>query len=572
MGQSYGWRHGAILLVMVLCSGLVGRRLVQLQIIQHDQLLQAARKQFNQVYTVQPQRGMIYDADGHPLVSNVPQYKVAFFPPQISEDEPAHRHAMLQVASTLGFLDPYTLWARVRHAQQVHLPYARLIPNEVSMEVEARLKALHVPWLDLVQHDVPAYPNGSLAAQVLGFVSPDPINPALGHGQYGLEQYYDPQLRGTPPPSASDAPPSAPQGSSLYLTISPEVQQEVESTLGTAVSSTRAEGGTVIVMDPRTGAILGMANSPTYDPNAYSAVAPNYSRYVNAAVSVPYEPGSTFKILTVAAGLDAGAFTPNTTVYDNGLAHCAGGFSITNWDNGNGWGWETPMVMLRHSANVGALQFARMMGAPTFYRYVKAFGFGQPTGIDLADEAAGRIRTPAAIDWTDCDLVTNSYGQGLLVTPLQLITAVAAVANDGWMMRPFVVRQIQTGTHVTTIHPQRVRQVISAATASVLTDILEESAKDGEAKAALVSGYGVAAKTGTAQVAGRGCNYTCDLGTIASLIGFAPAHHPRFIALVILRHPRTSPWGSTTAAPAFNKLASRLFLMMNIAPNTPDAR
>ena len=573
---TWNWRQAALLVLMVAASLVVGRRLIDLQVIQHDALAQKAHDQYVQFRTLQPTRGMIYDADNEPLVTNQLLYKVAAFPQKIADDDAKARGAVTNIATILG-KDDLTLWGLIQNAQRQKWPYVRLAEN-ISDDVATQLSNLHIPWLDLVPHDRPAYPNGQLASQTLGFMLSNPNDLNVGYGQYGLQQYYDQQLRGITKTVPAGDPLVRPSGASLYLTVRSAVQLEVEQTLADTVRSSRADGGVAIVMDPHTGAILAMAGNPTYDPNLYYKVKnKDYSVYQNPAVSWTYEPGSTFKVLTIAAGLDSGKITPQTTVEDWGHAQC-GGWALHNWDNGNGWGVETPTIMLRHSANIGALKFAQMMGKNVFYRYVANFGLNQPTGVDVTGEVGGHIVFPDdPHGWWPCNLLTNSYGQGLQVTPLQLITAVAAVANDGWMMRPYVVRQIQQpssgGLRTTTVAPHRVRQVISAQTAHVLTDILEESAKDGEAQKALVDGYGVAAKTGTASVAGNsGCGYNCGLGTIASIIGFAPAHHPRFVMLIVIKHPQTQQWGSVIAAPAFNTIAQRLLLMMGVRPNSPEAR
>lgn len=558
------WRYGVVALLMLTSAGLISRNLVVVQITQHTQMLAAARAQYQSVVLVPPQRGMIYDRNGNVLVQNLPLTKVAIFPDSIPPDDPA----VGQVAHLLS-LSQAALWTQIHTALTKGGGYAHYlrVASSVSLDIANSLRALHLPWLSLEQHNTLAYPSGTEAAQVLGFMN------TQGQGQYGVEQSYATALQGSMVTTTVGTVATPHNGANLYLTIDAVVQHVVEDVLSRTVAAAQADGGEAIVMDPNTGAVLAMAAVPTYDPSNYAQyAASNPGVFVNPNTSIPYEPGSTFKILTIAAALDSHRVMSTTTVYDGGSLSRYGQ-SITNWTNGTGWGYETPLIMLRYSANVGAAQFAELTGADQFYHYMQAFGLGQATGIDLPNDNPGVVHWPTdPTGWSPLSLDTNAFGQGLSVTPLQLITAASAVANGGLLLRPYVVQQIHDGQTVINTRPQVVRRVISQSTATTLTNILEASAVEGEASLALVPGYGIAAKTGTAQVAGPGCGYSCNLGTIASLMGWAPAHHPRFICLVVVNHPRTSPWGSVVAAPAFHDIAARLFNLLGIAPNTPEGQ
>jgi cell division protein FtsI/penicillin-binding protein 2 len=318
----------------------------------------------------------------------------------------------------------------------------------------------------------------------------------------------------------------------------------------------------VIVADPHTGYILGLASTPGFDPNRY--YRPAYQNdLLDPAIYHLYEPGSTFKIITMAAGLDTGVITPQSAFDDTG-SFVVGDRVLHNW-NMSGFGWETMTQVLQHSANVGAAWVAQHLGTDLFYRYVKRFGFDRTTGIDLTPEQHSLLPLPGDKDWTTVNLYTNSFGQGLAVTPMQVVRAVGAVANGGVMMKPQVVKQIVYDGRIIDKPPVSQGRVISSRTAHTLTDMLVKSAIGGEAALGLVKGYNIAAKTGTANVPdGHGGYIPGD--TIASIVGYAPAFHPRFLVLVIIGHPRDTPWGSMAAAPVLHNLFQDLFMYYHVPP------
>ncbi|HEX6510313.1 MAG TPA: penicillin-binding protein 2, partial [Chloroflexota bacterium] len=338
-----------------------------------------------------------------------------------------------------------------------------------------------------------------------------------------------------------------------------------EDELAKAVKAHHADSGTAIIMDPRTGYVLAMANSPGYDLNKYNTV-PYQDLFRNAAVEDQYEPGSTFKIVTMAAGLESHVITPQTSFFDNGSFVVTPDFTVHNW-NMSGFGQETMTQVLQHSANVGASWVAQRLGTARFYHYAQAFKIGQPTGIDLPDESPGSLPLPGGKTWTIDNLFTNSYGQGLAVTPIQMIRAVAAVANGGVLMKPQIVKSMDYNGRVIDHPPVSQGRAISPQTAHTLTDMLVHSAIGGEASLGLVKGYNIAAKTGTANIAGSNGHYIPG-ATIASIVGYAPAYHPRFVALVIIRHPRDTPWGSMAAAPVLHNLFQELFMHYHIPPTS----
>jgi cell division protein FtsI/penicillin-binding protein 2 len=398
------------------------------------------------------------------------------------------------------------------------------------------------------------YPHGALAATVLGFVN------AEGNAYYGVESKWDPVLRGSPGARTPHKDPlgslfyqvNAPRhGADLYLTVDRRAQARVEQILANAVQKNEAEKGTAIVVDPGSGAILAMAVYPTYDPNFREV--DDYSTFVNWAVSEHYEPGSVFKIVTIASGLDAGIITPHSTYYDGGEI-VVGGEVMRNSDNG-AHGETTVRDLLARSLNVGAAEVSTKLGAYGFYEYVRRFGFNELTEVDLAGEVPGNVRFPGDREWHESDLGTNSFGQGLAVTPLQMLSAVAAVANDGVMMWPHVVDRVVYGHSVTNIEPKVVRRVISREAAQQVTDMLVY-AVDTVLPMAAVDGYRVAGKSGTSEVPTI-TGYDPE-ETVASFAGYVPADDPRFAILVVLDRPQRQRWGSQTAGPAFGQIAEQL--------------
>jgi cell division protein FtsI (penicillin-binding protein 3) len=565
-----GWRQLLLLAVLGAFASLIARNLFYWQVTEHTHIAQAAARIYDSETNIPALRGFIFDASGQPLVTDAPAFLVAGDPQAISQP----RYDAAKLARVLH-RDPGPILALLR----TPLPWRYVvIAHQVDAPTAAAVRALALPGIILTPTYRASYPQGALAAAVLGFVN------ANGVGQYGLEQEYNSILTGRdgsqliyvdtanrPLPVGIQRPRPAVPGASLVLTIDARIQAIVERRLAAAIHHFGAVNGTAIVMDPHTGAILAMASLPSYDPNQYNRVT-DPSRYENLALE-NYQPGSTFKVISVSAGLDSGSFTTHTTINDPGFYQNYG-ITVHNWEIGVGWGVETPEKMLQHSANVGMAQFANMEGPLTFYKYViDRFGMGAPTGIDLPNESPGYVRSPGHGYWQMMDLLTNSYGQGIDVTPLQLVTAVAALANHGWRMRPYVVQRIQYPDHRTWVaRPQRVARAVSPATAATMTRLLETSAYNGEAMCALTANYPVAAKTGTATIE-EPAAHGLDLrgGTTAALVGWAPANNPRFVMLITVTHPQPGPlgrdiYGSVVAAPAWHDIAVNLYRLFGIAP------
>ena len=556
----------AIMAVLTLFGSLVLAQLVRLHVVERDYWWSIGRARQSSTREVEPERGRIWDRNGVLLAGNKPRFQVWIERAALADGEDNWAVLIRDVAPVLGFT-PDEMRATLSGEQ------ARvMLKTDLDAALGERLIAQNVPGLDVVAYWQRDYPERALAASTLGFYN------AEHKGYYGLEGFYDGVLAGEKrvfevdqdvwqDPLPLNVPPDsfAPAGADLIVTIDRTVQMVVEEELARALETSGAAGGTIIVMDPRTGELLALASAPAYDPNTYTDTAQtDPDRFVNPAVSGLYEPGSVFKIITLAAALDAGLVTPDATYVDTACLE-VGGQPLCNWDRKD-HGIVSMVDMMAKSLNVGAATLSTRLGAPTFYAYVRAFGFGQLTGVDLQAEAAGEVRTPADVDWYESDLGTNAFGQGLSATPLQLISAVAAVANDGRLVRPHVVKAIVEGERVRQAQRVEAGQPIRLETARTLTRVLVEAVAR-EVPQAQVPGYQIAGKTGTAQIPIAG-GYD-DPWTIASFVGYGPASDPRLIVLVRLDRPTVSPWGSATAAPVFQRVAARLFPVLGIPPDSP---
>jgi cell division protein FtsI/penicillin-binding protein 2 len=539
-------------------------QLVQVQVISHGFYADWAQEQYKQsVVIVEPPRGVIRDRNGHLLAGNSVMYSIEADPRYV--DDPRATAAELSVLLHM----PSTEIERLLSDKKD--PWV-LINGKVSKELGEEIAAKRLPGITVRSLWIREYPEGRLASHVLGFCN------AVGECSYGVEGFYDSLLRPEDvEPEEQDDPLSdevlwigppvvfPDPGTELVLTLDRTIQMLAEEELDRSVREYQAEGGTIIVMDPRTFEILALASLPDYDPGSFFDFAEQSPLpFEDPATSLQYEPGSIFKVLTVAAALDSGMVTPESTYYDAGEIE-VGGQVVKNASR-EAYEEQTVSDILVKSLNVGTAWLSTQMGPDTFYHYVRAFGVGQPTGIDLAGEVLGQLWLPGDFEnWHDANLGTNSFGQGLAVTPIQMVTAVAAVANDGTRLRPHIVERCVApdGTAIIS-QPVVEAQPISANTAQQLSEMMVRVVEEG-APAARVEGYRVAGKTGTAQIPVPG-GYDKQR-TIASFVGFGPVPNPQFVILIKLDRPKTSTWAIDTAAPAFSRLASRLFVAMDIPPD-----
>lgn len=573
------WRLNVVLLISVLLIGRVAVRLGELQIAQGPRLSAMASSEIDKTMAIEPRRGVIRDRMGNVLALDVDRESL-YAEPQHIDPKDAGKLATV-LSGLLGVPAPDIQAALT--SEKLWVPIKRWIEPDIADRIDALMQEDPDMWfgLQFVHEPRRVYPQGSFAAHTIGAVNFE------GDGISGVEGYYDAILRGhtgtiTAEVDAQQNPiwiapqeerPAA-DGADLELTLDPLVQHVIEEELKKAVDEHNADGGTVVVIEPKTGAIRGIASYPTFDPNRYNDY-PAEAYNLNPAIGSVYEPGSTFKILTVAAGLQARAFTADTTVPDTGTV-CIHGACLSNW-NGGANGAITPGQVLYYSSNVGALQLNELTGPDVFYAAVKAFGFGQPTGVDIAGETAGLVRGPDQGDWVPLVLSTNAYGQGIAVSPLQQARMMAAIGNDGVLMRPYIVQKRCRGDDCVITQPKQVGQAVEPGVAWTVRRMLINSANHyspvvwapitgSYADTWLVPGYEVAAKTGTSSIPdGRG-GYD-QTGTIGSVLGLAPADNARYAILVKIDRPRDDIWGVSTAIPVYQAIVERLMRYERIQPN-----
>ncbi|MDX2137463.1 MAG: penicillin-binding protein 2 [Chloroflexota bacterium] len=502
-------------------------------------------------------RGVIYDRNGEPLAVNTLDYMIGISPNLVSEPQ---RTAQL-LASALG-LNELEVFEKVRSDD----PWVQLAPR-ISAAVRQQVTALDLPGVTLTPIPRRSYPQGPLAAQIIGFVGGDLV------GYYGVEGYYQDQLAGqVREREISRIPFDLPEttqighGSDVVLTIDRDVQYLAENELLRAVQESGATGGTIIVMNPRNGEVLALANYPNFDPNAYFNITDeNVLR--NPAVNTIYEPGSVMKVITVAAALDRQAIAPDFSYVDSGVLNVAG-ISVYNWDR-RAYGAVDVTRVLVDSLNIGAATVALEMGRQPFYEEFNEFGFGRITGVDLEGEEAGLMPVPGDSNWSEANYVTSSFGQGISVTPLQMLTAVCAIANDGLMMQPHVVRQFVSNGEVIPATPAALGRPISAETAQQVTQMMVAVVESGLDNPARLPGYTIAGKTGTAEIPDPSGGFYQSGVSITTFVGFLPADDPQVAILIKLDRPREY-WASQVVAPVFSRFVERLVILMEIP--TDDVR
>lgn len=554
-------RIWSVFSLFLVFFGIIITRLFYWQVVSAEDLQRKAASQYYLEFTLPATRGDIQTSDGKPVVMNQPAYLVFAEPRNIKDVRTFSR-----LVAPILKKEPADIEAQLTIADRVWIPLGRKVETAVADE----LRNLKLIGLGLEKESKRYYPESSMAAQLMGFVGSD--ENGRDKGYFGLEGYYDRELRGKDgkiqlekdvrgaPILVGESKRVEPEnGRSLVLWLDRVIQHSAEVRLKQGLEKYGAKEGTVVILDPKTGGVLAMASYPNYDPSAFGDFAKEL--YKNPVVAGSYEPGSTFKTLVMSAGLDEKEVTPST-IFDESGPVPIGEYTIRTWNNQ----YHGPISMtkvIEHSSNVGMVFVGKKLGKDRLLKHVHQFGFGVPTDIDLEDEASADLRPDK--EWHEIDLATASFGQGIAVTPIQMARAVAALANDGWLMEPRVVKEVvdAKGNRVT-IKPKKLKQVVSSATAHVMAEMLVAAVDNGEAKWAKPKGYRIAGKTGTAQIPVAG--HYDDKKTIASFVGFAPADDPKFVMLVTLREPTSSPWGSETAAPLFFAIAKDIFRYWGIPP------
>lgn len=532
---------------ILVAAAVIGARLIWLGVV-------AADAGTTPTTAIPPQRGAIWDRHGRLLAAETYVYDVG-----VATNEVRNSGALASAVAPLLGLPEADLLAAVSPVDQRWVPLAK----DVSAGTAAALDRLALKGLYLQSKPRRLYPLGPDAAHVTGFVNVD------GQAYYGVEGYLDELLAGRPGNMAGNYgtdprdfwPPL--NGADVVLTIDADLQVAVADVLAAAVADHSASGGTVVVLDPATGEVLVATSLPSYDPNRLADA--DATAFIDPAACALYEPGSVVKAFTMAAALDTGLVGVNSSYEDTGVVEMAG-LTIANWDR-LAHGQTSMTELLQHSLNVGAVHLAQGLGPSTFYSYLSAFGFGQVTGVGLAGEVAGIVHTPSAEpEWYEGNLATNSFGQGMAATPLQVAAAFGAIANDGLLVAPHIVAaQRMPNGQLEPVAPQPVRQVVAPATARAVREMLEDVVLGRVTKAAL-PGYSVGGKTGTSQIPVAG-GYDHD-GTIASFAGFLPVGTPRVVILVKIDRP-SAPRGSDVAAPVFREVAKAVIATLDMPPDQP---
>jgi cell division protein FtsI (penicillin-binding protein 3) len=539
---------------------LVLGRLVQLTTVQHSQLARQASFQHQQRITLHARRGAIVDRHGEPLALSVPAEALFVHPKKLS---PEVNKKAAAIAAALHV--PLT---EVSATLRSHAPFVWLKRRATPQEA-AQVRALEIPGIESIEVERRFYPQGTLAAPLLGFADID------ARGIAGIEQAYDAYLREEPAkivgqrdgfgrPIFVQGTATPPEPLNVRLTLDVGLQYIAEQELAQAVRKTRANGGSVVILDPQTFAVLALAQVPTFNPNAPAAVRPEVRR--NRIISDPYEPGSTFKVLLAAAALDAKRVHPQEKIFCEYGKYPVGKFVINDH---HPYGALSFIEVLQHSSNIGMAKVGERLGKETYVAYLRAFGLGRPTGLTLPGESAGLLPSPAS--WSRIHLVTASFGQGLAVTPLQLACAYAAIANEGVLMRPYVVREILNaeGKVIEAYGPQRLWQAVRSDTAQRVLEMMEKVvAKEGTGWRAQIDGFRVAGKTGTSQKPDPRGGYSSH-ARVASFVGIVPADRPRLVVLVAIDEPKTAVYGGEVAAPVFKAIAQQALAHLGIDGNLP---
>ncbi len=551
-----------------LIIAAVTLRLFSLQVLSHDIYKAIADNQHQAYKTLVPVRGEIFfegdkDFRAIPAVTNIDKDLVYAVPQEIeNSDQTAQR-----LASLLE-LGKKEIFEKISDTERKWVALKKELPESVVLKI----RELNLPGIYLQGETYRHFPEKELASQVLGFYS---FQANQRVGTYGIEEYYEKILAGKSGYLSQDRDVGgrwitgglrtlqpAEDGANITLTIDRAIQFRAETVLRETVTAHQADSGSLLVISPKTGAILAMANYPTFDPNEFRKTE-NIQVFRNPIVSEAYEPGSVFKPITMAVGLETEKVTPETRYVDTGSV-AIDRFVIRNSDN-KVYGEQSMTQVLEQSINTGAMFVQDEVGPESFLEYLKKFGIGEKTEITLPAESPGDIKN--LIGGGDVHYATASFGQGITVTPLQLAKAYSTIANQGRAMKPYIVEKIENSNKKSEIFsPQQLGQVISSKTANTLSAMLVSVVENGHGKRAGVPGYYIAGKTGTAQVVnsdGPGYDANKTIGTFA---GFGPVEDPKFVMVVKIVNPKTVRFAESTAAPAFGQMAQFLMNYFQIPP------
>ena len=543
-----------LVIFLVLFIALLSRAF-QLQVLSGEKLKNLAQKQHTATLQLQPERGMIYDRNGEKLAVSVLADSVCADPTRIADPVKASQ----QIARILN-LDKQAVMKKILEPKNFCWLARRISPDQAANVDNAEIEGIF-----LIKEPKRFYPNGQLAAHLLGFAGAD------ANGLEGIENKYDEILKGKPEKMAwardakgkkiflrvANDEDKKDESVNLVLTIDSRIQYLVETHLKEAVVSKGAKGGIAIVMDPKTGEILAMANEAGFNPNNINGLTPE--RWRNRAITDYFDPGSTFKPFLVAGAIE------EKTIRESEKFYCEdGNYTVANRviheANRQRHGQLSVRDILKYSSNIGSVKIAQKLGKEKFYNYIDNFGFGTKTGIDLPGESPGLV-SPVK-NWTKVDTATIAFGQGISVTAIQMIAAMSAIANGGVLMKPYILRSVtdKNNIPIKMYNPTVVRKVVSSETAKRLTNMLTEvvGSADGTGKNANIVNVAVAGKTGTSQKFDFSRGEYSSEKVRTSFIGFFPADNPQVAILVILDEPQRDKWGGVAAAPVFKSIGEQI--------------
>jgi cell division protein FtsI (penicillin-binding protein 3) len=551
---------------------IVGVKAFYLQVIADDMLSARASGQYRQSMECRGKRGAIFDASHRELAISTSVVEFGVHPKELSAknvNTPPDKRELARKVSQILNQDEGVIYRKL--CENKNFVW---IDRKVTPERATALKSLGLAGFEYFPSFLRVYPCKSLAAQLIGFVGID------GNGLDGLEQHYDNELQGTPQEwtiikdrmgrifdrQETCCMPGS-EGKNLVLTIDSTIQYIAETALARSVEENNAKSGIAIVMAPATGAVKAMAHYPTFNPNAFTRFPKETWR--NRAVTDTFEPGSVLKVFLMAAALESGVCDPETLINCENGAYRIGRNTVNDTHD---YDFLTVHDVLKYSSNIGAVKIAEMMGPEVLYETLLNFGFGETTGINCPGEVRGLMRNYQG--WKPIDYATISFGQGLTVTPIQLIAAISAVANQGVLMTPYVVQAItdENGNIIKSFPPARKRSVIMPEIADVLMTMMNAVTEaDGTGGLAVPAGYTVCGKTGTAQKINKDGTYrNCEYNGV--FVGFSPARNPELAVLVVIDEPQKNHYGGIVAAPVFREIVHEAFNYMNIPPcifNTP---
>ena len=553
----------ALVSLILSAAGLVlVGRLVHLQIIQHDRLAAQSDKQFLRTVEITSGRGNIYDRNRNQLATNIRVESVYADPKSVAE-----KTATARILARVLKLNPQAVLKKLKSNR--HFVW---IKRKSELNAVEKLKQLDLVGVGFIAETKRYYPKRKLAASILGFVGLD------NQGLAGIEHFHHAVLKGRvqrtvlekdargrflwPTANAQDLNPGK---QDVVLALDEVIQFIAERELNRQVKEYRAKSGLAIVMDPFSGAVYAMASAPEFNPNNYAAYPPHIWR--NDAVASAFEPGSIFKPIVAAASLEEGLAGPDDIFFCENGSYQIGKSRISEASN-HQFGWLTLRNIIAKSSNIGAIKIAQRLGNRRFYDYIRKFGFGRRLGVDLPGEASGTLRSIR--QWSGLSLASISFGHEISVTPIQMVSAIAAIANGGVLIRPRLTQTIlKNGVLDRTFEPEALQTVLSEETSRQMINILKSVVKTGTGAKAAIPGFEVAGKTGTAQKIDPKTQTYSKTKYLASFVGFVPADAPRLVILVMIDEPQKTYWGGEVAAPVFQKIARKTLRYLHI-PSSLD--